>query len=51
MGGSSAKLVCDIKERPSLPARRPYAGRGRAGAPSARRRKRTGRFDSLLETV
>src|SRR5262249_1081945 len=47
LGGSSAKLVCDIMERPSLPARRPYAGRGRAGARSAWRRTRTGRLDSL----
>src|SRR5579871_1118472 len=34
-------------EGPSLPARRPYAGRGRAGARSAWRRTRTGRLDSL----
>src|SRR5262245_8483116 len=43
----SAKPVCVIMVRPSLPARRPYAGRGRAGARSARRRTRTGRLDSL----
>ena len=46
MGGSSAKPVCVIMERPSLPARRPYAGRGRAGARSAWRRTRTGRLNS-----
>jgi len=44
----SAEPVCAIMERSSLPARRPYAGRGRAGAPSAWRRTRTGRFDFVL---
>src|SRR5262249_18199480 len=34
-----------MMERPSLPARRPYAGRGRAGARSAWRRTRTGRLE------
>ncbi len=40
-----AKPVCDIMKQPSLPARRPYAGRGRVGARSARRRTRTGRLE------
>src|SRR5262249_62097378 len=34
-------------ERSSLPARKPYAGRGRAGARSAWRRTRTGRLDQV----
>jgi hypothetical protein len=37
MRGSSGKLVCDIMERPSLPARRPRTGArpGRCGICSA----------------
>src|SRR5260370_1057019 len=37
--------------RPSLPARRPNAGAGRAGAGSAWRRTRTGRFDSSYASL